>query len=137
MCCVSYRNQSIDLHCKSNDWFLYEMQLWAEMSWISISICSWKLLYLFALRISTHLSKTRQTQLSNKKQTTCFNLFQPRVVFHIETSHLFCRAKQLTGFYMKSNTRLKRVNLYPCKPQVTAEWKHSVTDFAYKFFQRF
>ena len=29
------------------------------------------------------------------------NPFQSSVVFHIETSHLFCRAKQMTGFYMK------------------------------------
>ena len=30
--CISYRNQSYVLHCKSNDWFLNEMQRWAEMS---------------------------------------------------------------------------------------------------------
>ena len=30
-CHISYRNQSFDLHCKSNGWFLYEMQHWAEM----------------------------------------------------------------------------------------------------------
>ena len=35
------------------------------------------------------------------------NPFQPSVVFHIETSHLFCCAKQMTGFYMKRSTRLK------------------------------
>ena len=35
--------------------------------------------------------------------------FQPNVMFHIETSHLFCRAKQMTGFYMKRNTRQKFV----------------------------
>ena len=29
-CCISYRNQSIDLLCKSNDWFLYEMQYWTD-----------------------------------------------------------------------------------------------------------
>ena len=40
------------------------------------------------------------------------NPFQPNVVFHIETSQLFCRAKQLTGFYMKRNTALfYRLNL--------------------------
>ena len=27
----------------------------------------------------------------------------------METSHLFCRAKQMTGFYMKCNTGLKWV----------------------------
>ena len=35
------------------------------------------------------------------------NPFQPSFVFHIETSHLFCRAKQMTGFYMKRKTGLK------------------------------
>ena len=35
------------------------------------------------------------------------NPFQPSFVFQIETSHLFCRAKQMTGFYMKRNTGLK------------------------------
>ena len=38
------------------------------------------------------------------------NPFQPNVLFHIETSHLFCRLKQMTGFYMKRNTGLKYVN---------------------------
>ena len=33
--------------------------------------------------------------------------FQPSVAFHIETSHLFCKAKQMTGFYMKRCTGLK------------------------------
>ena len=39
-----------------------------------------------------------------------FNPFQPSVAFHIETSHFFCSAKQMTGFYMKRNTGLKQVN---------------------------
>ena len=33
--------------------------------------------------------------------------FQPSVAFHIETSHLFCSAKQMTSFYMKQNIGLK------------------------------
>ena len=33
-----------------------------------------------------------------------FNLFQSSVVFHIETNHLICNAKQMTGFYGKCNT---------------------------------
>ena len=37
------------------------------------------------------------------------NLFPPSVAFHIEASQLFCRIKQMTGFYMKRNTRLKWV----------------------------
>ena len=28
---VSYRNHSFDFFSKSNDWFLYEMQHWAEI----------------------------------------------------------------------------------------------------------
>ena len=35
--------------------------------------------------------------------------FQPCVAFHIEPSHLFCTAKQVTCFYMKRNTGLKWV----------------------------
>ena len=31
-CCISYRNQSSDLLCKSKDWFLYEMPHKAKMS---------------------------------------------------------------------------------------------------------
>ena len=38
------------------------------------------------------------------------NPFQTSVAFHIETSHFFCSAKQMTGFYMKHNTRLKWTN---------------------------
>ena len=34
---------------------------------------------------------------------------QPSVAFHIETSHLFCSAKQKTGFYMKCNIVLNWV----------------------------
>ena len=37
------------------------------------------------------------------------NQFQPRVAFHIKTSHLFCSTKQMTGFYMKLNSGLKWV----------------------------
>ena len=46
-------------------------------------------------------------RVSNQKVKLPFDSFQPSVVFHIETSHLFCSAKQMTGFYMKHNTWLK------------------------------
>ena len=36
-----------------------------------------------------------------------FNPFQQIVTFHVETSHLICTANQMTGFYVKFNTRLK------------------------------
>ena len=29
--CISYRNQSFDIQRKSDDWFLYGIQHWAEM----------------------------------------------------------------------------------------------------------
>ena len=38
-----------------------------------------------------------------------FNPFQPSAAFHIEISHLFGSAKQMTGFYVKPNTGLKWV----------------------------
>ena len=37
------------------------------------------------------------------------NPFQPNVAFHVETSHLFCPANQVNGFYMECNTGLKWV----------------------------
>ena len=37
------------------------------------------------------------------------NLFQPSVAFHIETSHLFCFAKHITGFYMERNTGMNKL----------------------------
>ena len=37
-------------------------------------------------------------------------LFQPSFAFHTETSHLFCSANKMTGFYMKSNSGLQWVN---------------------------
>ena len=43
---------------------------------------------------------------------TAFDLnpFQPSVAFHIETSHLICRANQMSRFYMKCNAGLKWFN---------------------------
>ena len=38
--------------------------------------------------------------------TLIVNPFQPSVAFHVETSHLFSTANQMTGFYMKSSTDL-------------------------------
>ena len=37
------------------------------------------------------------------------NPFLPNVAFDIETNHLICKAKQMTGFYIKRNTGLKWV----------------------------
>ena len=46
-------------------------------------------------------------QLQGIKGKGPFIPFQPSVAFHIETSHLFSSAKQMTGFYMKRNTGQK------------------------------
>ena len=46
----------------------------------------------------------------NKNDST-INPFQPSDAFYRETSHLICRANQMTGFYVKGNTGLKWVNL--------------------------
>ena len=40
------------------------------------------------------------------------NPFQPGVAFYIETSHIFCCAKQMTGFYMKRDTGLKWIKYF-------------------------
>ena len=40
------------------------------------------------------------------------NQFQSSVAFHIETSHLIWTTNHMTGFYMKHNTGLKRVNWF-------------------------
>ena len=34
-CCILFSPQSFVLHCKSNDWFLCEIQHWVEMGWSS------------------------------------------------------------------------------------------------------
>ena len=35
-CCISYKNHSFNLQCKTSDWFLYEMQHydWIGFKWI-------------------------------------------------------------------------------------------------------
>ena len=42
----------------------------------------------------------RGQYLFNKFLILC-NSFQPSVAFHIESSHLLCSTKQMTGFYME------------------------------------
>ena len=46
---------------------------------------------------------------SSTVSVSIFNPCQPGVAFHMETSHLLCREKQMTRFYMKHNTGLKWV----------------------------
>ena len=45
--------------------------------------------------------------------------FQSNIAFYMETNHLISTISQLTGFYMKCNSRLKglkaiRLKLFPC-----------------------
>ena len=49
--------------------------------------------------------------------------FQPSVAFHVETSQLFCSAKQMSGFYMKRNIGLKWVNL---NIDIVRKMRHSI-----------
>ena len=46
----------------------------------------------------------------SSKFTCSINTFEQNVTFNIETTHLFCRAKKMTGFNMKRNTGLKWIN---------------------------
>ena len=58
----------------------------------------YKMLYLIifnSLTLTIFISQSNPVQLS--------------FAFHIETSHLFCSAKQLTGYYMKWNTEKKNI----------------------------
>ena len=56
----------------------------------------------------------------------CFSIlvnlkeFQPSVLFHIETSHLFCTANQMTDFYTKCNTGPKWVKNVPSASKKTS-----------------
>ena len=48
------------------------------------------------------------------------NPLQPSRAIHSETSHLICSANQVTGFYMKCNTELKRIKHLSYCTQLTA-----------------
>ena len=53
-CSPSYRNQSIDLHCKSVDWFLYDEEHWSLMNSHTIDFWnshSYNILYHMARQI--------------------------------------------------------------------------------------
>ena len=50
---------------------------------------------------------------------------QPSVAFHIETSHLFCSAKQKTGFYMKCNIVLNWVKKVVSGKDNCSQWNHN------------
>ena len=43
----------------------------------------------------------------NEINSNNFNPFEPIVAFHVETCRLVSKPNQMTGFYVKCNTRLK------------------------------
>ena len=45
------------------------------------------------------------------------------VAFQIETSHLLCSVKQMTGFYMEHETGLKRISYFLLKTLIMDVWK--------------
>ena len=56
--------------------------------------------------------------LNISDNTKILSHFSHSVTFDIETSHLFCRAKQMTGFCVKYNTELKCVKPQWCSPPI-------------------
>ena len=86
--------------------------------------------------------------LNISDNTKILSHFSRSVTFDIETSHLFCRAKQMTGFYIKYNTELKWVKPQWCSPPVMRLHAHnfinphlllitSITSVYYLFFPMF
>ena len=81
---LPYSNQSTNLQCKSMDWFLHDREL-------------------------------RHERVKVKQKLAClcsaftfnFNSFRPSIACYVETRHLICCANDMTGFYMKCNTRLQ------------------------------
>ena len=59
--------------------------------------------YIFSQIFTEMLSALKQQPISLH-----VNPFQPSAAFHIETSHLICTGNQITCFFMKYNTGLKR-----------------------------
>ena len=62
------------------------------------------------LKAVNYFRKTAALLIFNKVRNR-LDPFQSSVAFHIDTSHLFCSAKQMTGFCMKHNPGLKLVDL--------------------------
>ena len=63
----------------------------------------------------THFIRVEINVNTGTKQV---NPVLPNVAFHIETSHLFCTANQMTGSYIKRNTDLKWVKFNNCNSDV-------------------
>ena len=81
---LSSSNQSIDMHSRLMDWFLYDRDLRHKR----VKIDEQFIFYFFEI----------------------LNPFQPSIAFHIETSHFISTTNQITGFFNKCNNVLKWVN---------------------------
>ena len=82
----------------------------------------WKMSFENKHYVQCFENSTNKYPASCSQLISLFNPFRVSVGFHIETSHLFWSSTQMTGFYMKRNTRLKWVNL-------TTEWNLQVNWF--------
>ena len=105
-------NDSIHYASFFVSWLLYSPYEISETLKIVISFLKGKrsvldCLILLKIQVSWLLAK-KQT----KKKQSCLNLFEFSATFHIETRQLTCAANQMTGFYMKYNTSLKRASIF-------------------------
>ena len=93
-------NQLIDLFCRLNVWFLCDESIYLK----SIKVSN---------KENTLIYETCSVNTTDAKIILLFwyiNPFLPSVALHIETNHLFCRAKQMPGFHMEQSNLLKWVN---------------------------
>ena len=87
--------------------------IWSAWQWVLTKINTWVWSgsnYLRSLFPAIQRFLLFCTMSRRILENIVVNAFQPSVMFHTETSHLFCSLKQMTGFYMKCNTGLKWVN---------------------------
>ena len=100
--------------------------------WLTTNSCYWK-----PLHRKPYITKELLIRLLWEiRRFFPTSIFRPSVVFHIETSHLFCSAKQMTGFYMKRNTGLKWVKRFQVifgKGQLHGQNETAVIIFFEKF----
>ena len=77
-----------------------------NLSWVIVNHRRRKFVFYHVLQFEKmYLQELLKTEICLKLHM--LNSFQPRVAFQMETSHLVCKAKQVTGFYMKRSTNLK------------------------------
>ena len=109
------RKRFANLHCSQKDCdirmipgYAYEVQTSYKLHYFYFII----MITLRTLKITSKITLSQSIPIF--KIFFCkfaINSFQSSVVFRVEASHLFCRVKQMTGFYMKPNIGLKWVNM--------------------------